>query len=207
MELKETLIKRIVETEWLQFQQVQSIDGPTDCQQDRGTFEGMRTGQAISWSAPALESYLEDLENAKAQGRNLIAEKYAIMMAATAPQAYAELAYHLPRNPPYVAALIDEAVTMVLAWQEQLYAAYPNILKRGRPLHSSADGPGITSFETYLRSELATYSLRTLKLYISHIRQQKASNINGARITLTYMVSSYGYDSLEAANQALGESA
>jgi len=207
MELKESLIKRIVEAEWRQFQEVQNIDGPTDCQQDRGTFEMMRTGQAISWSVPVLESYLEDLESAWAEGRNLIIEKYAIMMAATAPHTYAELAHPPHRNPPYVATLIDEAVAIVLTWEEQLYAAYPNILERGRPLYSSADGPGVTSFETYLRGELATYSLRTLKLYLTHIHQQKASNINGARITLVYMVSQYGYDSLEAANQILGGSA
>lgn len=206
MEIKATLITRIVDLEWQLFQRVQGIDGPASCQQDRKTFEVMRTGQAISWSIPALESYLEDLESAQTNGRNLLVEKYARMMAFTAPQAYAEFDDRLPRLTPEVEAMIDEVTETVLAWEELLQEAYPHILKRGRPLHNSADGPGVTSFETYLRGELATYSQRTLKHYLAHIRQQNAAGINGAGITLSYMVSQYGYASLEAANQALGTS-
>jgi hypothetical protein len=185
---------------------VQGIDGPAGCQQDRRTFEVMRFGQAISWSLATLESYQADIEAAQAEGRNLIAEKYARMMASTDPQAYAELDHQLPRLTAQVIALIEAVIAILLAWEERLEAAYPNIFKRGRPLHSIADGPGVTSIETYLRGELATYSERTLKHYLRHIRQQNKAGINGAEATLAYMVSQYGFDSLEAANQALGNS-
>lgn len=208
MGIKETLISRIVDLEWHLFQHVQGLDGrPAGCQQDRKTFEVMRTGQATSWSTAVLESYLEDLASAQAEGRNLMTEKYARMMATTAPQAYAELYDQLSRLTPSVEAMISEITETVVAWQELLEGTYPHILKRGRPLRQSADASGVTSFETYLRGELATYSERTLQHYLEHVRRQHAAGINGARITLAYMVAQYGYGSLEAANQALGNSA
>jgi len=207
MGVKETLIDRIVDLEWGLFQQVQGIGGPAACQQDQRTFEVMRRGQALSWALKTLESYLKDLGNAQTEGQNLITEKYARMMAHTAPDEYAQLAPHLPPLEAETLALIDAIVATVLRWEHALEAAYPNLLKRGRPLLQSADRPGVTSLETYLRGELATYSTRTLHHHHAHIRQQAAAGINGARITLEYMVHCSGYASLEAAEQALRSSA
>jgi hypothetical protein len=207
MGFKETLIERIVDLEWTMFRQVRGQGGPAPCQQDRRTFEVMRRGQALSWSPETLESYLEDLEAAQATGRNLITEKYARMMASTTPAEYAQLGTHLPHLEAASLALIDAIVANVLEWEHALEVAYPNVLRRGRPLLRSADRPGVTSLETYLRGELATYSDRTLKYYHAHIQQQVAAGINGARITLEYMVCRSGFASLAEAEQAIGATA
>lgn len=203
MEFKANLIRQIIDAEWRLFQQVQGQGGWAACQQDRRTFDVMRHGQALSWSVETLESYLTDLETAQVAGRNLIAEKYARMMGSTAPAEYADIAPLLPPLAPKKLALIDTIVAMVIGWEQTLAADYPQIFKRGRPIMSSADRPGITSLETYLRGELATYSLNTLNHYHAHIQRQVADGINGARITLEYMVFRSGYVSLAEAEQAL----
>lgn len=203
MSFTEKLIKRIIDLEWDLFQEVRGVDGPASCQQDRRTFEVMRRSQALAWSVETLESYLEDLGTAQSRGRNLITEKYARMMAGTDHEAYARIASRLPALEAAVKGLIDTIVEIVIAWEQELSRAYPNLLRRGRPLLSSADGPGITSLETYLRGELATYSLKTLKHHLSHMERQKKAGINGARITLEEMVAGSGYTSLEAAEAKL----
>ena len=60
-----------------------------------------------------------------------------------------------------------------------------------------------TSLETYLRGELATYSGRTLELYLANVLQQKSENINGSEIIYAHTMNSYGFNSLEEANERL----
>ena len=57
--------------------------------------------------------------------------------------------------------------------------------------------------ETYLRGELATYSSRTLELYLDHIQEEQSEKINGSAITLLYMMKQYGFVSLEEANEKM----
>ncbi|MDJ0780842.1 MAG: DUF4125 family protein [Desulfosarcinaceae bacterium] len=203
MSYRSKLIQQILNREWALFQQVQGQDGPAACQQDRATFDLMRHSQALAWSVETLESYLADLQVAQSQGRNLITEKYARMMASTDPQAYARIAPRLPPLGDAAARLIDLIVDAVLTWESELARAYPNLMKRGRPLPSSADSPEVTSLETYLRGELATYSQQTLAHYLNHIREQQKAGINGARITLQQMVTRRGFASLEDAEKRL----
>lgn len=207
MAFKDTLIDRIIDLEWDLFQQVRGIGGPASCQQDPETFGVMRRSQALAWSVETLESYLEDLRTAQARGRNLIAEKYARMMAGTDPEVYERIAPQLPELDAAAEALIDAIADIVIAWEEALNREYPNLMRRGRPLHSSADRPGVTSLETYLRGELATYSLRTLRRHLTHIESQRRAGVNGAAITLEQMVARSGYASLEAAEAKLGAAA
>jgi len=42
---------------------------------------------------------------------------------------------------------------------------YPKLTSKGRPLNSKYDTPNYTSIETYLKGELSSYSIKTLKLY------------------------------------------
>jgi len=62
---------------------------------------------------------------------------------------------------------------------------YPNILSRGRPLED--DGSGSTSFTTYLRGELETYSDRTLELLHGDIRRSAERGENWAVQTYTQL--------------------
>lgn len=203
MSRKDEIISKILEIEWKMFEKVSSIDGNAVCQEDPETFRIMRTSQALSWSEETLNSYLEDLEMAQEQGRNLMTEKYARMMASTSPSEFAKIAHSLPPLAPEVPNLIEKIIAITLKWEEDLLRRFPNVVKRGRPLRSSEDSIDTTSFETYLRGELATYSRRTLELYYNHISKQDSGNINGSEITLERTVKQYGYPSLKVAKEML----
>jgi hypothetical protein len=203
MIVKEELITKIVAMEWNMFQNVANIGGRAACQNDFDTFSIMRSSQAIAWSEATLASYLEDLAEAQENGRNLLTEKYARMMEFTAPLEYARIQHHLPPLEQETLLLIDRIAQINLAWEEEIKARFPYIRQRGRPASSSDDAPHITSIETYLRGELATYSPRTLALYYQNALEQKASNINGAQIVLAATMQRYGFNSLAAANAAM----
>lgn len=203
MTTRENIIEGIIEAEWEMFQEVPNIGGRAACQDDLETFRIMRAGQSAAWSDATLESYLDDLNDAKSSGRNLLTEKYARMMRTTSPSEYARIEHLLPPVDPEAIELIERIVRIVLEWEKKLLEKYPYIIKRGRPLFSREDSIGVTSKETYLRGELSTYSLRTLKLYIDHIQKEHSENVNGSALTLLYMVKQYGFDSLEEANERI----
>lgn len=201
---KDDCISEILDIEWKMFHAVSNIGGGlASCQRDLKTFAVNRIAQFMSWSTEALESYRMDLSDATANDRNLLAEKYARMMKSTSPQEYVRLQHLLPSLGVEASALIDETVEIVLGWEEALSQKYPNIIARARPLRSFEDTPHVTSLETYLRGELATYSLRTLHLYHQNVVRQKSENINGAEITLKFLTNQYGYGTLEEANSRL----
>jgi hypothetical protein len=200
---KEELINRIVEAEWKMFQDVPNIGGKASCQEDYRTFKINRYGQDTSWSEDVLESYLNDLNEAQKQKRNLLTEKYARMMESTSPNDYEKIANLLPGLSSETVSLIEKIIEIILPWEEEIKAKYPDIAKRGRPIHSSSDTLHVTSIETYLRGELPTYSLQTLKLYLNNLKKLKAENINGSEISLGYMMQQYGFPSLQEANQKL----
>lgn len=203
MTTKEDLIDRIVEAEWKMFQDVPNIGGRAACQDDFKTFRIMRAGQSASWSEATLESYLDDLNKAESSRRNLLTEKYARMMRSTSPSEYARIKHLLPAVDPKAIELIEQIVKIVLEWEQELLEKYPYIFKRSRPLFSTVDSVGVTSMETYLRGELATYSLRTLELYLGHIQKEQSEDINGSAITLLSMMKQYGFTSLEEANERM----
>lgn len=203
MKQDERVAGDIVGKEWKMFQDVPNIGGKASCQQDPGTFRVMRASQLASWSEAGLESYLRDLEDAEASGRNLLTEKYARMMRSTSPSEYARIERLLPLVDSTALGLIEQIVAVVIEWEVDLLKKFPHVLKRGRPLLSAEDGIGVTSLETYLRGELATYSVKTLELYLANVLRQKAEGVNGSEITLSHTIRQYGFDSLEEANERL----
>ena len=70
---------------------------------------------------------------------------------------------------------------------------------KGRPLRTSEDSTGETSFETYLRGELKTYSARTITLLHELTLRQQQDGVNGAALNLLNQVQQYGYATLEQA--------
>ena len=200
MSRKDYLITKIVNLEWDMFQNVRGIGGRASCQEDHATFRINRVSQAQSWSEPALESYLEDLENAKKKGRNLLSEKYGHMMASTSISEYESIKHLLPAVEDGIPSLVEKIVNIVIDWEQEMVKKYPHLVQRGRPIYSSQDSPYVTSLETYLRGELLTYSKRTLELLHENYHNQKTGNINGSEIILEHMIKQYGYTSLEQAN-------
>lgn len=152
MDRKQELIGKIMDMEWEMFSSVQNRGGRASCQEDPDTFGIIRTSNFQTWSEGALESYLDDLEEARAAGRNLMTEKYARMEGI------------IPTLNPEVLPLIDQIVQRECRWVEELLEKYPDI-KMARPIYSSQDTPFAVSSETYSRGELETYSKRTLELY------------------------------------------
>ena len=95
MERRE-LEKQIIEKEWLMFQKVRDVNGRASCQDDWTTFLIMRISQFEGWDMNVLESYYDDIEQAEAQERNLIMEKYAYMMEETDPVYFLSIKGMLP---------------------------------------------------------------------------------------------------------------
>lgn len=174
-------VEDIVQAEWRQFQQVRNEGGRASCQDDWPEFQRQRSAQFRAWSGELRDSYYQDLLEAEACGRNLLTEKYARMMAETAPERYAEIAPLLPPLLPEQRQLAEEIVGLHLQWAEDFAADFPLYAAIGRPLRAAAAPAGVTAVETYLRGELLSYSLRTLRLYRDYAEQCRRQGVNLTR--------------------------
>lgn len=198
---KEEVTEQIVALEWRQFQQVQNEGGRADCQEDPETFRIMRKSQFLAWTQEALDSYLEDLREAEEKHWNLLTEKYARMMESTAPKRYAKLKRWMPRRTEKRIWMQEELIRKKLRWEEEFAKEYPNLAGRGRLLYTSQDTPWATSFETYARGELGTYSDRTIELLKEMYGQMVKKGENLSYKIMENMVGFYGYQSLDEAEE------
>lgn len=199
-EKKEALIR----AEWEAFQQVQNQGGRASCQDDPDTFFIMRRSQFVFWPEELVDSYAGDLARAKAAGRNLLAEKYAWMMESTAPEEFVRIRHLLPEISEWKEIQIHSIVAMQLTWMEEYRRRYPVLASGNRATYSCEDTPYQTSFETYLRGELHTYSDDTLELYLRFMNGLREQGENLSLKTMEVMVQSYGYRDLEDAESRLG---
>lgn len=197
------LVNEIVALEWELFDRVENRGGRAPCQEDKGMFAAMRTSQLTAWSRELLESYARDLREARAEGRNPLGEKYGYMMERTSPGEYAQIQDLLPPPTPEKEELVRWITEIHVTWQEDLARRYPCLTGRGRAIRRSSDGPHTTSFETYFRGELTTYSLRTLRLYAAYVEHLRREGRSLNRMILENTVAQYGYTSLEAAERRL----
>jgi len=197
--MREGLIENIIALEWEMFSTVANAGGPAPCQMDPATFEIMRRSQAGTWPETLLESWLADLTDARRKGRNLMTEKYARMMESTFPEEYRKIADQLPPVDENTRALIEDIVAINLEWKDELAERYPALSGNGRPLRTHEDSPYATSFETYLRGELMTYSFHSIRMLHMYTRAQKNYGINSAAEALLNQAKHYGYASLTQA--------
>ena len=189
MTAREKCIAAIVELELEMFLTVPS-DGIYSCQQDAHGFRMHRRAQFSIWSGDTLQSYLGDLTRAKTDGINLMTVKYA-RMEGRIPSA----------NPT---PLIEDIVTIQMRWQAEMIRKYPGIMAGGRPLSEAADDERLTSFETYLRGELETYSDTTLKSLLDDMHQIEQQGENGSALIYTSLVRKMGFADLDAAEKQQG---
>ncbi len=183
--------------EWTQFQQVQNEGGRASCQNHMKEFVMNRLAQFLTWSDEMRESYYQDLSEAEAVGWNLLTEKYARMMRYTAPEQYAALCNRLPVISEPKERLVDRIAAIQVRWQEEFTRRYPKVSRGSRPTSASSDGDYVTSFETYLRSELFTYSERTLRAYLTHAEAMARQGVNMTILNLEFMAKLYGFSSLQ----------
>lgn len=191
--------ENLIQMEWQQFYQVHNEGGRASCQEDPKTFAIMRRSQFTAWPEALVDSYTADLEAAEEVGRNLLTEKYAWMMEDTAPEEFAQLRRFLPEPSLLQKEMLDEITQIQIAWMREYAEKYPRLAAGNRAIRAAEAAPGETSFETYLRGELHTYSEDTLLLYRDMIRSLKAQGVNMSLLIMEANVKAYGYQSLEDA--------
>lgn len=180
----EDRITHLIVLEWNAFDKARNVDGRTACQDDWATFLLMRKSQYMTWTDELLQSFTADFKTANACGRNLIAEKYGWMMETTTPEEFAEIKALLPDISADKRRIVDEIVKIQVHWMEELSQEQPDIAVRMRSIHTTEDTPYNTSYETYLRGELLTYSDATLMLYGRFIAALASEGKNLAQMTV-----------------------
>lgn len=201
MESKEELVDAIVNLEWKAFDKVKNAGGRAECQDDWETFEIMRKSQYLTWNVDMLVQYRLDFEAANSAGRNLISEKYARMMESTVPDEYKAIEKELPVIPKEKKAIMETVISIQVQWMEEFASEYPGLARNARIIHTSEDKPWDTSYETYLRGELGTYSDVMLTLYGRFVVEISQKEENLAKMIMINTVKMYGYDSLEIAHK------
>ena len=200
---KEELVEAIVKQEWEQFDQTRNEGGRAECQNNWNTFSLMRRSQYFTWTEELLNSYLLDLLEAKEANWNLITEKYARMMKSTSPEKYKELEDKLPVRSSERETIAEEIIKIQIAWMEEFAEKYPKMAGNARTIHTYEDREDDTSYETYLRGELGTYSDDTFVLYGRFIASLASEGRNLAYEIMTNTAKGYGYESVEDAESKL----
>lgn len=198
------LVDTIVRLEWDDYARVRCIDGKASCSHQFEAFVHMRTALLSTWSGELLESYLDDVDEARRRGRSLMAERYAWMMQRTDEAGFEDVSGMLPILPYDMCERIDHIAKIFLVWQAQANVLFPHLSKNGRPLLCEDDEPGRTSFETYLRGELKSYSPRTVAIYERYVLACWYEGENLAIDNLDNIARTYGYPDAATAEERMG---
>lgn len=199
----EELVEKIAGLEFEAFDKVENVGGRADCQNDWATFSIMRKSQYLTWNRNMLLQYYYDFQREYCRGHNLITEKYGRMMESTAPEEYERIKSQFPVLSPEKKAIIEEIVKLQVEWMDVFAAKYPHLADNARSIHSEEDHLYNTSYETYLRGEISTYSDKMLELYGRYVVEHAMQGRNLAHDIMTNNVHLYGYKDLEAAEKFL----
>ena len=194
-------IDEIVDLEWEQFDKVKNEGGRANCQDNFKTFSIMRKSQFMAWPTGIIRSYHNDIIKAKKEKRNLLEEKYGRMMESTAPEQYENIKHHFPVLSDERRAKQERIIMIQVKMMEDYANKYPNLSGNARNIHTSEDTAYCTSYETYLRGELGTYSDTTLGLYEDFIQSVKHSGKNLAYMVMCNTTMNYGYASIDEAEK------
>lgn len=197
------LVEEIVKAEFEAFDKVRNVGGRASCQNDWPTFSIMRKSQYLTWNRTMLLQYLYDFQREYRRGHNLIEEKYGRMMESTAPEEYAGIKDHFPAISPEKQQIIQQVTALQVSWMEDFAVKYPALADNARSVHSYDDNLYNTSYETYLRGEISTYSDKMLELYGRYVVEYAKENRNLAFEIMTNSVKLYGYRDLDSAEAFL----
>ncbi len=188
---KRELIKEILQIELEMFKQVRTA-APSHCQENTNGFFLIRGATFANWSEQTLACYLQDLQEAREEGRNLVTEKYARMD---------NLIPCLNDNP-----VIDDIMAIEIEWEKEVRAKYPHVV--GRSSREEAEtGDDMAYFKNYLRSELETYSDATLVSYYTDLLAAVGNGENLAEKTFATIFRRMGFASLAEAEAYLARKA
>ncbi len=196
-------IQKIINIEWKMFEGVNGKSKKADYAKEFTCFKLHRESQFYTWNEATLKSYYGDVTTAYNNNTNLITEKYAYMLSNAYPEEFLKLKRLLPVVSREKKELVATIIDAQLKWNEEIRQKYPKLAQMGRPLYSKEDTAEVTSFETYLRGELFTYSKNTLKEYINHINNLLAQEVNMAEQMLANTVKQRGYATLEEAEASI----
>jgi hypothetical protein len=169
---RDDILREIVSIELRMFMAVEPVI-PSACQEQPEALKLMRRASHHVLSTGTLESYLADLQEATDDDRNLMSLKYARID---------DLVDRLSSNP-----LIDRIVEVEARWLKDLEERYP-LTFVGR----SEFAAGV-----YLRSELETYSDRTLDLYWNDVSRALEEGRNLTEERYTFLFREIGHDSID----------
>jgi hypothetical protein len=168
----------------------------------------MRYSQFLAWPMDLLSSYAHDLAIAEQNGRNLLTEKYGRMMQSTAPEEFhRSIEAYIPKLSAERITREERIIVIQLGWAQDFMQRYRALGSSMRTLRTKDDTPEQTSFETYLRGELGTYSDATLSLYenMMHGLLERGCNLTESIVCNTMRIA--GYASLQEAERALEQKA
>jgi hypothetical protein len=185
---KERIIEAILDIELQMFLTVNPV-ATSGCQEYPESFKLHRRAQFHPWSEEALGSYLDDLHAAEEHGDNLMRRKYARMQGL------------LP--PAESGPVLEDIVRLKMDWQRAMFLDYPAVMSGARPLTDEGAQAQMTSFETYARGELETYSERTLGLLHRDLLAMQAGGESLSEKVYDYLVRASGYASLAEAEKRL----
>ncbi|MCR4739200.1 MAG: DUF4125 family protein [Lachnospiraceae bacterium] len=200
----EELALKIAKLEFEAFDKVQNEGGRAECQNNWPTFSIMRRSQYLTWYKTMLLQYIYDFRREMRLGHNLITEKYGRMMESTAPDEYEKIKDNFPVLTDEKKAIINTVAGIQVKWMEDFAKEYPLLAGQARDIRSSQDNLYNTSYETYLRGELGTYSDKMLELYARFIVDHAREGKNLAYETMENSARLYGYRDLDAAEKAVG---
>lgn len=199
---RKALIEAIVKAEFEAFDKVKNEGGRAGCQDDFNSFNIYRTSQYMTWDIPMLLQYYYDFTSQLKMGHNLITEKYGRMMESTAPQEYEKIKDNFAELSDEKKNIIEELVRIQVNFMDEFSMQYPKLAADARSIHTSEDNAYNTSYETYLRGELSTYSDRMLEMYGRYLVMYVKAERNLTRDIMLNTVRMYGYESLEMAEAA-----
>ena len=201
LESIDELSMKIAGDEFEAFDKVINEGGRAYCQDDWRTFSIMRRSQYMTWNKTMLLQYLYDFEREMRLGHNLITEKYGRMMEHTAPERYPEIKDNFPALSEEKKTIIEQIVAIQVGWMEEFASKYPAMGERARRIRTADDSAYDTSYETYLRGELGTYSDKMLELYARFIVGLSNHGKNLAYETMQITAKLYGYETIEDAEK------
>jgi hypothetical protein len=181
-EEQERIITQIIALEQEMFEHINTYEH-SPCQDRLKTFRLMRWMTHSVLSLDILQSYLEDLRQARDAGRNVMTEKYA----------------HIDDLIPEgegSRAVIERIVSAEDAWMTEVRQAFPRSFPRG--------GEG---FHTYISGELETLSPRTMSMLELYVDKAREQGRNLVRERYENLFRKLGYASLAAFEEKLRQSA
>ena len=100
-------------------------------------------------------------------------------------------------------AIVNQIAQIQVDWMKDFAKSYPKLASNARDITSDADQIDNTSYETYLKGELLTYSEELLKLYAQFIVNLAREGKNLAYMTIENTPHLQGYATLEDAESSI----